>query len=212
MFLGRGYREFQLFHAGGELKQDWQDISSINTVPYPKDLMRLIEVGVLIGGEMFPFTRADRSASISNPTDLVRTEDESSTLYRAPTYGYTAKGHNAEYYYHEEKDKRRIVLSRMALDVARYEARSKVLFRYVSDGLNDLNQVVIAADAANLLMAYIEYKLIQARPEKYNAQYRMEKKEEYIEQQRMYDALNMPSIWELEDVIYANSGQSVRRL
>lgn len=213
MYFARGYREFQLFHAGGEVKEDWQSITAVNTVPFPKDLMRLLEVGVIVNGAFFSFTKDNKLSSVSNPLDISRDTDrgEDGTLDKTPSTGYGAKGQNVEYYYREERDKRRLLLSRMAIDKVQFADRSEVLFKYVSDGLNDLSQVFITSDAANLLIAYIEHKLVAARPDLYDSRYRAEKKEEYIEQSRMYDALEMPSIFELEDIIYENSGQLIRR-
>jgi hypothetical protein len=213
MYFGRGYREFQLFHAGGEVKEDWQPITAVNTVNFPKDAMRILEVGVLSDGEFFSFTKDNGISGVSNPIDISRNTDkgEDVTLDKTPTSGYGTKGHNVEYYYKEERDKRRLLLSRMAIDKVMFADRTEVLFKYVSDGINDLSQVFITSDAANLLIAYIEYKMVSSRPDLYDARYRMEKKEEYREQAAMYDALEMPSIFELEDIIYENSGQNVRR-
>jgi len=213
MYFARGYREFSLFHAGGEVKEDWQPITAINTVNYPKDAMRVLEIGVLVNGEFFSFTKSNNLAGISDALDNARSTDrgEDSTLDKTPSTGYGAKGQNVEYYYKDERDKRRIILSRMAIDKTQFADRTEVLFKYVSDGLNDLTQVFITSDAANLLIAYIEFKLVSARPDLYDARYRNEKKEEYREQANMYDALELPSAIELEDIIYASSGQNIRR-
>lgn len=213
MYFTRGYREFSLFHAGGEVKEDWQPITAINTVNYPKDLMRVLEVGVLVNGEFFSFTKSNKLSGVSDVLDTARSTDrgEDDTLDKSPSTGYGAKGQNVEYYYKEERDKRRVILSRMAIDKVQFADRTEVLFKYVSDGINDLSQVFITSDAANLLIAYIEYKLVSARPDQYDSRYRAEKKEEYIEQSKMYDALELPSADELEDIIYEYSGQQVRR-
>lgn len=214
MYFLRGYRDFALFHAGGQVKETWRSITAVNTVPYPEDLMRLLSVGINSDGEFFSFTRSDKIVSpVSNPLGdaFDTTRDEGDTLRRVPATGYGAMGQNVEYYYKDDRENRRVILSRMALDLIQFADRSEVLFRYVSNGVDDLDKTYITNDAANLLISYIEWKLVSARPEQYDARYRSEKKEEYIEAQRMYDVLELPSIDELEDVIYETSSQNVRR-
>ena len=213
LFLS-AFREFQLFEAGAQVKEAWRDITAINTVNFPEDLMRLIDVSVVVDGEYFPFTRSDKLVDpITDPLDGVRDADrgEDDTLRRTPSYGYGTKGQNVEYYYKEDRTKRRIILSRMAVDQTLFADRTEVLVRYVSTGMEDFNKTYIADDAANLLIAYVLYKLVSARPDKYNGGYMAMKKEDYIEQLRMYRALEMPSLQDLEDMIYETSSQNVRR-
>lgn len=213
MYFMRGYREFMLFEAVGQVAEKWCAITSVNTVNYPEDAMRIIDLSVLVNGEYFPFTRADNIADVSDPLDKARntSRGEDVTLEREPSYGYGMKGVNLEYYYKDDKDKRRLVLSRVSLDKLMFADRAEVLVRYVSEGITDLNTANIAKDAANLLMAYVVYKLVASRPDKYNNPYIAFKKEEYVEQLKMYRALNMPSLQELSDMIYETSGQNARK-
>ena len=214
MYFARGYRDFELFQDFGSIKEAWLPITAINTVNYPTDAMRIVSIGVETGKELFTFTKADNmispiTSSIDEALDSDRGEDD--TIDRNPTHGYGAKANNLEYYYKDDKAKRRIVLGRMALDQTRFANRSEVLVRYVSNGIDNLDTTYIPNEAANLLIAYIEHKLVQSMPDKYTGQYRAEKREDYIEARNMYDALNMPSLDELIDVIYESSGQNVRR-
>lgn len=214
-FFVRGYREFKLFHAGGELKDTWRPIDiNTRTVNFPEDLLRLFDVGVIVRGEFFSFTKGNKMVGISNPIDTPLNSDrgEDDTIDRSPSFGYGTKGQNVEYYYREDRPNRRLFLSRLAIDQTIFADRTEVLFKYVSNGITDFDNTFIAADAANLLISYIVYKLVCLFPEKYNAQYRAEKKEEYNEQWHMYDALELPSLSELEDVIYETSSQNVRRV
>jgi len=214
MYFLSAWREFQLFESGGQVKTAWRPITPINTVNYPEDLMRLIDVSIIDNGEYFSFTKSDKLADpITDPLDLVRddTRGETQNVNRFPVAGYGAKGSNLEYYYKEDKQRRRVVLSRMAVDKTIYADRSEVLLRYVSSGIDDFATTYIADDAANMLIAYVVYKLVKSRPDKYSLGYVSMMKEDYIEQLRMYRALEMPSLDELEDMIYESSGQNVRR-
>jgi len=215
MYFLRGYRDFKLFHESGNLKESWETITPINTVNYPADAIRIISVGVMVNKELFTFTRSDSMVSpVTSPIDAALDSDrgEDDTLMRSPTSGYGAKGVNVEYYYKDEQKKRRIVLGRAALDTSRFADRSEVLIRYVSDDTDNLDEVYIPNDAANLLICYVEYQLVKSRPDKYNLGYVANKKEDYREAVAMYDALQLPTLQELADMVYETSGQNVRRL
>lgn len=215
MYFMRGYRDFRIFNDSGSIKDAWCTVTAINTVNYPKDAIRIISVGIIADGEFFTFTRSDDLVSpLTSPIDESLDSDrgEDDTLRRTPTVGYGAKGTNVEYYFKDEQQKRRIVLSRIAVDVSRFAARSEVLIKYVSDGVDNLDELYIPNDAANMLIAYIEYKLVESRPDVYSRAYAMDKKESYYEARNMYDALQMPTLQELIDVVYETSSQNVRRL
>lgn len=215
MYFLRGFRTFKLFHEAGCVKEAWLPITPINTVNYPEDVMRLITVGVSVNKELFTFTRSDKIVSpISSPIDAVFDTDreENDSIERTPTDGYGTKGANVEYYYKDEPDKRRIVLGRLAVDKTRFADRSEVLLRYVSTGVDNLDSTYIPNEAANLLISYIEYKLVESRPDKYSRFYIADKKENYREEVNMYDALNLPSLDELADMIMETSSQNVRRV
>lgn len=214
MYFLSGWRDFSLYRSSAQVKEAWRPITAINTVSFPEDLVRLIDVGVVIDGEFFSFTKADNIVdAISDPLDLELDEDrgEDETIRRSPTVGYGAKANNLEYYYKEDRVRRRIRLSRMALDTTIYANRSEVLIKYVPNGIDDFNSTYVPDDAANLLVSYISYKLVLSMPEKYNANHIAMRKQEYLEQVRMYEALELPSLQELEDMIYETSGQNVRR-
>jgi len=210
-YLMKGFRDFQLFHNHGSIKEAWRPVTAINTCNFPEDLLRLIKVGVIVDGEFFPFTRADDLVNPSDPLDLSLTADENTTIDRTPSYGYGARAHNLEYYYKEDRSNRRVILNRVSVDKTAFADRQEVLFKYVSNGVEDFNTTYIPDDAANLLSSYVVYKLVSARPDEHNMNYIMLKKEDYIEAKRAYDMLEMPSLQDLEDMLYENSGQNVRR-
>jgi hypothetical protein len=214
MYFDRGYREFKLFNDSS-FKESWETITAINTVNYPKDAIRLLSVGVVSDGEMFTFTRSDDMvAPITSPIDSFLDSDrgEDDTLRRVPQIGYGAKSVNVEYYYFDDRKKRRIVLGRAAVDVSRFAARGEVLVRYVANEVDNLDALHIPDDASNLLIAYIEYKLVESRPDKYDRGYMAEKKQNYREEVRRYEALELPSLQDMIDVIYETSGQTPRRV
>ena len=215
MYFTRGYRDFKLFCEGGHIKEAYRSLTAINTLNFPEDLLRLIGVGVMVNGEYFPFTRDDELVTPSTPIDSVFDTDreENQPIDKSPKWGYGTKGNNVEYYYKEDRAKRRVILARQSLDVVRYPARGEAIFRYTSNGItDDFDNTHIASDAANMLIYFIEWKLVAARPEKYNMNYIMMKEKDFIEAQNMYETLEMPSLQELSDVIYETSSQNVRRI
>src|SRR6056297_728813 len=76
MYFLRGFRDFRLFHDSGSIKESWEEITAINTVNYPSDLLRLISVGVVVNKEIFTFTHSDDIvAPITSPIDALLDED-----------------------------------------------------------------------------------------------------------------------------------------
>lgn len=215
MYFMRGFRDFKLFSEYGDVQETYQPVTSINTVNYPEDAMRIITLGVVVNRELFTFTRADDLvAPISSPIDNFLDEErgEDGELRRSPTYGYVATAANQEYYFRDDKVKRRLILGRRAVDKTRFADRSEVLVRYISNGVTNFDTTYIPNEAANLLINYIEYKIVDSMPDKYDARYRAERKENYFEARNMYESLQLPTLDELMDMIYETSSQSVRRL
>lgn len=215
LYFIRGFREFRLFKSTGQVKESWEIVTPIDTVNYPQDLIRLVEAGVVIDGEFFSFTKSDDLVNlISDPLDLTLDEDrdEGETINRSPSVGYNAKANNLEYYYKVDNERRRIKLSRMALDTTLYADKDEVLLRYISSGIDDLKNTYVPGDAVNMLTSYIAYNICFSRPDKYDKGYIMMRKEDLREERNRYDTLRLPSLQELEDMIYETSGQIVRRI
>lgn len=213
MYFLRGYRDFKLFDEYGCVKEAWKPITPINTINYPEDVMRLIQVGVIAYNEFFPFTRSEHIVSPSTAIDEMfdTSREEGETLRRVPSTGYGAVGANVEYYFKDEPNNRRIILSRIAVDTILFSDRQEALLRYVSTGVDSLETTYIPNEAANMLIAYIEYKMCESRPDAYARTYIADKKENYLEARNMYSTLQMPSLDEMIDMIYETSGQNVRR-
>lgn len=212
MYFMRGYRDYQLFDAFQE-KERWVEINALNnTVQLPDDLVRLNEVGININGELFSFTEATNmvkpSDALDSTLDALRNEDDK--IDRTPSVGYGAKAQNVEYYYKVDEAERRVILNRVAIDKSRYADRSEVLLRYISNDLDDLEKARVNGDAANLLISYIEWRLVASRPDKFDARYRAEKKAEFDRSETRYRTLLLPSVQEMLDAMYEKSGQNVR--
>lgn len=213
MYFLRVFRDFKIFSSIQE-KEAWMTINALNnTVLYPDDCIRILSVGCSIGREFFSFTESKKMVSPSDALDsqLLADRDESDSIVRAPYSGYGAKALNLEYYYTLDDRKRRIILNRAAVDKTRYADRAEVLVKYVSDDIDSLSTTRVGVDAVNMLMAYIEWKLVAARPAEYPANYRMEKKQDFLEAEAMYRLLQIPDVDELMDVIYESSGQNIRQ-
>jgi hypothetical protein len=212
MYFHRGYRDFNLFHNEA-VTERWEPITPVHTVNLPEDFVRLLWVGVSLNGELFSFTRSNKIISpVDSPLDetLDESRGETEAIVRTPTSGYGAKAVNMEYYYTLDLERRRLVLKRPAIAVTKSSDRSEVLIGYVSHGVRQMDNTYIYADAANMLVAFIEWKLTEGKAGSVPAYLIEMKKQNYIESQRMYETLNMPSIDELYDAIYETSGQNVR--
>jgi len=210
-FFMRMMRDYKLFHVS-ELKEAWLPINNLNyTVAYPDDAIKILSVGVSINREFFSFTEASEMVKPSDPIgrELLSSRNESANIQRN-TAGYSGQGVNQEYYFTLDSRKRRIILNRAAVDKTRYADRSEVLVKFVSNDVDNLKETRVGMDAVNMLMAYVEWKLVASKPKEYTAQYRNEKKADFLEAEASYRLLNIPDVGELMDAIYETSGQNIR--
>lgn len=204
-------RDYKLFHVAQE-KESWLNVNSLNyTVQYPDDAIRITDVGVSINREFFPFTEASEMVKPSDPIgrELLTSRSEADNIQRNTT-GYSAQGLNVEYYYHLDDRKRRIILNRAAVDKTRYADRNEVLVKFVSNDVDNLSETRVGMDAVNMIMAYIEWKLVSNRPKEYSANYIESKRRDFLEAEASYRLLNIPDVGELMDAIYETSGQNIR--
>lgn len=214
MYFGRGYREYQLYHSM-EIKDSWIKMSPIWTIPLPVDYLGFISVGIAIDGVVFTYTKEDK---ILTPTKdplrqiLDSTTTESDDIVKVPTHGYNAKAINTEGYFKIDVANNRIVLKEQFLKEFENSDREEVLLRYTSTGIGNLRETYIPGMAANMLISYIEWKLVQSRPKQYAMNFIQDKKNDYITESAKFDLNALPSIDELYDLIYETAGQSVRRL
>lgn len=214
MYFGRGYREFLLYHST-EIKDSWIPMSEIWTIPLPDDYLGFISVGIAIDGRTFSYTKEDK---ILTPTkDPLRQAldvdtTESADIVKVPTYGYNAKAINIKGYFKIDQRNNRIVFKEQFLQQFQDSDTDEVLLRYTSTGEGNLREIYVPGMAANMLIAYIEWKLVQNRPKQYAMNYIQDKKNDYIMESSMFDINAMPNIDELYDLIYETAGQSVRRL
>jgi hypothetical protein len=206
------HRDFSLFHTMEE-KEAWMTVNTLNnTVALNDDTIRVLSVGLSINGEFFSFTESSKMTTPSDATERTQLTDrrEDEKIDRAPYSGYGTKGLNTEYYYSVDYRKRRINLNRVAIDKLRFPDSSEVLVRYVSNDIDSLESTRVAMDAVNMLISYIVWKLIAAKPKDYSAQYRAEKKDEFLDAEYKYRLLSIPDVDELMDTIYETSSQNVR--
>lgn len=212
VFLLRGLRDFQLFH-GSSVKYAWTKISPVQTIELPNDYLNFVSIGVSIGGKIFTYTRDSQIVVPSDPLQTVlnteRVEDEHVIKH---SHYLGANGYNSEGYFKLDPQHNRIVLKQTIIDQVAQSERTEILLGYVSTGIDgDLKNSYVPTAAANMLIAYIEWKLIQSDPEKYPANLRAEKRAEYEMAAEQFDFLSLPSIDELYDAIYETSSQSLRR-
>lgn len=213
MYFHRGFRDFNLFNNEA-IQERWIPITAANTVNFPEDMMRILWTGCSINGELFSFTKSNKivnptTAPLDDSLDEERGEQEG--IVRSPSTGYNAKAINVEYYYTIDYNKRRIVLKRAASELIRYSDRSEILVGYVGHGVSNMDKTYIMSDAANMLIAYIEWKLTESDSKKYTQWQVATKKQNYEESRNMYDVLSLPSLEELMDCIYETSQAGVRR-
>lgn len=214
MYFGRGYREFQLYHSM-EIKDSWIPLSSIWTIPLPDDYLGFISVGIAINGEVFSFTREDKTLlPTKDPLRIAldSTTTETDDIVKVPTYGYNAKSFNTKGYFKIDIAQNRIVFKDNFLEQFQNSDRTEVLLRYTSMGMSNLRETYIPGMAANMLIAYIEWKLVASRPKQYPMNFIQMKEQEYKLECSKFDINALPNIDELYDMIYESAGQSARRL
>lgn len=212
MYLLRGLRDFQIFH-GASVKQSWEKITPIKTITFPEDYLNFISIGVSIKGKLFTYTKSSAIVPPSDPLGLsLRSERDEEGIGVKEEYQYGTNGYNQEGYFALDPAHDRIVLKTPFMQMVASSERDEVLLSYVANGIDsDLKNSYIPGAAANMLISYIEYKLIASMPEKYPANLRADKYTEYVIEAEKFDLLSLPSIDELYDAIYETSSQSVRR-
>lgn len=211
MYVMRGLRDFQLFH-GTTIKYSWEKITPIKTVTFPEDYLSFLSIGVPLNGGIFTLTKEKCSLIPSDPlqTELstVRGEDEA---IKKSAFGYGSNSSNTEGYFAIDTAHDRIVLKQAFLDFYAQSVRDEILLTYVPSGISgNIRDSYIPTAAANMLIAYVENKLVSSMPEKYPANYRAEKQYNVDAETEKFDLLSLPSIDELYDAIYSTSAQ-IRR-
>jgi hypothetical protein len=211
MYAMRGLRDFQIFHCAA-IKKSWETISPIKTITFPDDYLNFVSIGVPVNGGVFTLTKESSALVPSDPTELslsvARGESEP---IRKSAYGYSSNSANLEGYFTLDPAHDRIVLKQAFMDVYAQSSRDEILLSYVSSGVtDDIKNSYVATAAANLLISYVEYKLIMSMPEKYPANLRQDKFAEYQMETEKFDILSLPSIDELYDAIYSTSAQIKR--
>ena len=214
MYFLRGYREWRIFNSKSIVEM-WLPVTLVKTVNLPDEMLEFLSIGIPVNGEMFTFTLAQGIVSpLDDPMEeLLEAESgEDESLLRSLQYGYGSNGINDEYYFRLDEDSRRIVLKKAAIDLYTQSDRTEVLLRYISTGVSDLDNTMVPGTAYNMLVAYIEWKLVASMPTVYDRGYRMDKKQEYLHEVEKFQMLDMPTIDELYDVIFETSAQTPRRL
>lgn len=210
----RGYRDFRIFNSRSFMEM-WLPVTAIKTINLPEEMVEFLSIGIPVAGEMFTFTLANGIvAPLDDPLDeaLDATLGEDDELVRSLQYNYGANAINDEYYFRLDEDGRRIVLKKAAMDLYAQADRAEVLVRFISTGVSDLDHTMVPGTAYNMLVAYIEWKLVASLPTVYDARYRAEKKQDYFHEIEKFQLLDMPTIDELYDVIFETSSQTPRRL
>lgn len=208
MYFLRGYRDFQLFYATS-IKEAWVDVSPIKTIDLPGDFLDFISVGIILNGEVWTISK---SSKIPAPSDamnqaFVDGRGEDDQIFRK-SYKFSAQGANVEGYFNIDTAKNRIVLKDTFLMQYETSPKKEVLLRYVSNGMSDdLRNSFIPAAAVNMMIAYVEWKLIASDPEKHTANLRNDKFNEYLMEAEKFTNLALPTADELLDAIYETSGR-----
>jgi hypothetical protein len=214
MYFGRGYREWNLYHSM-QIKDKWIPLTDIFTVPLPQDYLNYISIGISIDGEVWTYTKEDRTLTpTKDPLRQELSTEESEDLVKIPSYGYNTKSINLKGYFKVDVANNRIVLKEQFLEQFQQSDRDEILLRYTSTGIGDgegLKSTFIPGMAANMLIAYIEWRLVQSRPKQYSMNYIQDKKADYLQETVKFDVNALPNIDELYDMIYESAGQSVRR-
>ena len=208
MYFLRGYRDFQLFYASS-IKEAWLDVTPLKTIDLPQDFMDFISVCIVVNGEVWTITRSSKITKLSDPTEqtLISDRGEADTIFRN-SYKYSSQGANVNGYFTIDLERNRIILKEPFLMSYETATKKEVLLRYVSNGMSDdLKNSFIPASAANMMIAYVEWKLIASDPEKYPANLRNDKFNEYLMEAEKFTNLALPTSEELLDAIYETAGK-----
>jgi len=212
MYLLRGLRDFQIFHSAS-VKQSWVKISGVKTISFPDDYLNFVSLGINVGGKIFTYSKSSKLVLPSDPLGYALNDVKQEGDFNVNVgYQYGSNGYNSEGYFALDPAHDRIVLKQEFIDLAATSTRTEILLSYVANGIDgDLKNSFVPGAAANMLIAFIEYKLVASMPEKYPANFRSDKYTEYVIEAEKFDLLALPSVEELYDAIYETSSQGIRR-
>ena len=198
------YRDANLFFVN-QTRDKIIDVSAIGVARLPDDYVDYVKVGVPIGGEIFTFTkRGDVIRLDTDPLGVSVDEDmgEGQDLDISYTPSMATGMFNDQGYFDIDIPNNRILV--------RNTDATRIILRYVSTGIEDMETTYIPAQAINYVKAELEYRLELKNANLTNGVKSLLKMKTDEEMSKL-DTINMPTLDELIDSIYETSGRGARR-
>lgn len=207
------YREERLFF-------DNEDIYSID---YPKDLIKILSVGIYRNDAFWPFTKKNDLSVVSSGDDGDQFDTDANEGLSVPSkgVGYGASPSNIAYWKDDPQHCRVIVrMFGYRNDVSSYVDASEwlkthgVIVRYKSTGIDCNGDVCIPLEAKDLIVQKVIYEFMRRgwgiNMHNYNIQLQ---REEVDSLQQEYESLlyEPGNFWEVIDSIYGSLNTTARR-
>jgi len=189
---------------------------------YPKDLVKLLSVGVYSNGEFFPFTkRPDMSLLPLDAEDDIYEEDDADLVdipQKGAGFGY--RGANIGYWTDDPENCRFFVRNYKwnSINAAYADTSSdvitKVIIRYKSDGIECQSDLCVPIEAKALIVGMVYYKFmrknipIQVSADEKDRQERVINTLQEKYESMMYEPQNF---WEAKDSVYSSLNLTARR-
>lgn len=189
---------------------------------YPKDLVKLLSVGVYYNGEFFPFTRRPDMALLPpDASDNMYTENESDSAdipEKGVDFGY--RGANIGYWTNDPENCRFFVknyrwnTSNSSYSDTTSDVVTKVIIRYKSDGIECQDDLCIPVEAKALIVGMVYYKFMRKNiPVRVSADEKDRQERIINTLQEKYESMMYEphNFWEVRDSIYSSLNTTARR-
>jgi len=206
-------RDLSLFTVK-ESRMAWLSMDSVNCINLPSDYLSFIKLGVPIGGRLWSFTldngiiipvtvsdgvetlNSDRGEGVSGVQGKFNPDGT-----RVPySSGYNSTGGHNNYNFRFDLENRRLVLDNID--------RTQVLLIYKSNGVSASGETLVPVIYEESILAFVEWKRSLGNKE---MNWSIKNEESYYQECNKIRFLEMPSIEQLYDSVYASYRQGVKR-
>jgi len=188
---------------------------------YPKDLVKLLSVGVYRNGEFWSFTRKpDMSIFPLDAEDNIHEPDQTESQTIPMTGGKFGRSGSNIGYYVEDPEQGRFFVRNFRKDAqgspmdTTSNILDKVIIRYKTTGVDCNGDICVPTEAQDLIVSMVYYKFIQKSiPMRVTADVLDRTERELNSLQEEYEALMYEphNFWEYKDAIFRSLNSTARR-
>lgn len=199
------------------------DNEDIFTIAYPKDLVKILSVGIYRNDEFWPFTKKDNMSVLTSGSDGDEFDSDASEGMTVPAKGmdFGAQPSNIGYWTDDQQHCRIMVRTfsyytsaSMYLDVTNQLKTKGVVVRYKSTGVDCNGDVCVPVEAKDMIVQKVIYEFVRRGWGIVMTNYNVELQRQEVDSlQTEYETLlyEPSNFWEVKDSIYGSLNTTARR-